>query len=273
MGDRLSDSPLEPAPFVLTGRRTVVIGAGSGIGRGTACTLADLGATVVVADIDKAAAGETLGLIESSGGQGKSRALDVTDPDATRTLIDEVSDDLGGLDILVNSVGVTRSIDFLDITPADWDWIERINLRGMFFATQAAGKRMAAQGGGRIVNISSISGKGHRLATNPVYASTKGAVITLGRVAASRLGASNVTVNTVCPGLTLTPMTERLYRTRAQEQGRDFDDLIAERATPTALGRINTVDDIALAVAFLVSPAARNITGQSLNVDAGLVWD
>jgi 3-hydroxybutyrate dehydrogenase len=83
----------------------------------------------------------------------------------------------------------------------------------------------------------------------------------------------NVTVNTVCPGLTLTPMTEWLYATRAREQDRSFDDLIAERAAPTALRRINTVDDIALAVAFLVSPAARNITGQSLNVDAGLVWD
>src|SRR5438093_11646719 len=117
---------MEPGPFALTEQRAVVIGAGSGIGRGVAPTLAELGATVVVADIDQAAANETLAAIEALGGQGRSRMLDVAD--ATRALLDEIIDDLGRLDILVNSAGVTRYIDFLDVTPADWVGMEHSNL-------------------------------------------------------------------------------------------------------------------------------------------------
>jgi NAD(P)-dependent dehydrogenase (short-subunit alcohol dehydrogenase family) len=259
--------------FSLPDQCAVVLGAGSGIGRGVACTLARLGSAVVVADIDEPAAAETAATIIAAGGRALSRRVDVADPSATRALFDQAIIDVGRFDILVNSVGVTRYIDFLEVTPQDWDWIAGINLRGLFFATQAAAERMAAQGGGRIVNIASTAGKGHKYASNPVYASTKGAVVILGRNAASRFGPSNVTVNTVCPGLTMTPLMEHNSRSRSAEVGKSYEDFVADLSAIRALNRINTVEDVALAVAFLVSPAARNITGQSLNVDAGLVWD
>jgi NAD(P)-dependent dehydrogenase (short-subunit alcohol dehydrogenase family) len=259
------------SPFSLADQRAVVFGASSGIGRGVACTLAALGATVIVTDIDEAGAAETVALVEAAGGRALARTADVSDPAATRALLEDVARER--LDVMVNSAGVTRYIDFLEVTPADWDWIENINLRGTFFATQAAAGLMAASGGGRIVNISSIAGKGLKAASNPVYASTKGAVITLARNAAARFGRSNVTVNTVCPGLVMTPLVERNTRQRSAELGCTFDEYVDKITADTSLGRINTVDDIANAVAFLVSPAARNITGQSLNVDAGVVWD
>jgi 3-oxoacyl-[acyl-carrier protein] reductase len=254
----------------LTGETALVFGAASGIGAGVVRTLAALGAQVVAADID----GVRLRRVaaEITAGNATVREIDVADAIATSRLIDDVVHEYGALDILVNSAAVTRYLDFLDVTPGDWDWMEGINLRGLFFVTQAAARQMASQGGGRIVNISSIAGK-DRHSSNAVYACTKGAIITLGRNAAARFGPHNVTVNTVCPGITLTPLVERNARLRAEQRRISPDEHLAEIASRSALGRINTVEDVANAVAFLVSPMARNITGQSLNVDGGVVWD
>jgi NAD(P)-dependent dehydrogenase (short-subunit alcohol dehydrogenase family) len=248
-----------------TGQTALVIGAASGIGESVASSLAALNAHVVAADInwpDEADGSNNL----------EQRRLDVADPTATAALIAEIAEARGKLDILVNTAAVTRYIDFLEVTPDEWDWIQGVNLRGLFFVTQAAAGQMARQGGGRIVNLSSVAGK-DKHASNPVYACTKGAIITLGRNAAARFGRDNVTINTVCPGLTITPLVERNAVLRAAQKGVTPDVHLAEISSRSAVGRPNTPEDVANAVVFLVSPMARNITGQSINVDGGIVWD
>jgi len=177
----------------------------------------------------------------------------------------------GRLDVIVNNAGVTRRAYIMDLTEADWDRIHRVNAKGVFFCLQGAARRMIDQGGGRIINIASIAGRGYAGTSNAAYAASKGAVIALTRTAAQQLGRHNITVNAICPGVTRTPLLDQIFTAMQEKEGISKADAEARAARPIPLGRINEPEDIAAMAIFLASPGSRNITGQAYNVDGGLI--
>ena len=255
-------------------RVALVTGAGRGIGRAIADRLAHAGHTVVLADLDADAATVAAAAIaDTTGAQTDVQVVDVADAADAQTLVRSAVERHGRLDVLVNNAGVARSIDFFDVSPDDWDWLHSINARGAFFCMQEAARAMREQGGGAIVNVASIGGKGWHHASSVAYVSSKAGVIAMTRYAAIELAPHSVTVNSVCPGLTSTEIFNAMMQLRSEEAGVPLEQYVARHTERVPLGRLNDPSDIAEAVAFLASPAARNITGQSLNVDGGIVFD
>lgn len=261
---------------ILQDKVVLVTGAGAGIGRAIAAAMAQNGAIVAAADIDRAAAERTAG--ECAGHRGRSIAIaaDCGDVAGIDAMVARTVAELGRLDVIVNNAGVTRYSDIMDLTEADWDRIHRVNAKGVFFCLQRAAREMIKQfeadgSGGRIVNMASISGRGYPGASNAAYAASKGAVIALTKMAAQQLGRYNINVNAICPGVTRTELGQRNAVARAAERGMTIEAMQAEQERAIPIGRANTPDDIAAMALFLASPGARNITGQSYNVDGGLV--
>jgi NAD(P)-dependent dehydrogenase (short-subunit alcohol dehydrogenase family) len=255
---------------VLQDKVALVTGAGAGIGRAIALGLAAEGAIVAAADIDLAAAQKSVEAV------GSNRALavqaDCGDVASIDAMIEKTVGEFGRLDIIVNNAGVTRYSYIMDLTEADWDRIHRVNAKGVFFCLQRAAKEMIdRKTGGRIINIASISGRGYAGASNAAYAASKGAVIALTKMAAQQLGRYDINVNAICPGVTRTELGARNSVTRAAARGITVEELQAEQERGIPIGRANTPEDIAAMAVFLASPGARNITGQSYNVDGGLV--
>ncbi len=249
----------------------LVTGAGAGIGKATAVAMAEAGAAVAAADIDLAAAQRTAA--EAAGNNRRAIAIeaDCGDVSSIEAMIARTIAELGRLDVVVNNAGVTRYAEIMDLTEADWDRIHRVNAKGVFFCLQHAAREMIKQGGGRIINIASISGRGYPGASNAAYAASKGAVIALTKTAAQQLGRHNINVNAICPGVTRTELGARNAVARAAERGITVAELQAEQESHIPIRRANLPEDIAAMAVFLASPGARNITGQSYNVDGGLV--
>lgn len=249
----------------------LVTGAGAGIGRATALAMAGAAADVAAADIDLAAAQRTA--VEAAGNNRRAIAIeaDCGDVASIDAMVARTVAELGRLDVIVNNAGVTRYAEIMDLTEADWDRINRVNAKGVFFCLQRAAREMIKQGGGRIINIASISGRGYAGASNAAYAASKGAVIALTKTAAQQLGPHNVNVNAICPGVTRTELGARNAVARAAERGITIAELQAQQEAVIPIRRANLPEDIAAMAVFLASPGARNITGQSYNVDGGLV--
>jgi len=255
----------------LQDKAVLVTGAGAGIGRAIALAMAAEGAAVAAADIDAAAAQRTAAA--AAGGNRRTVAIeaDCGDVASIDAMVTRTVAELGRLDVIVNNAGVTRYAYIMDLTEADWDRIHRVNAKGVFFCLQRAAREMIPRGGGRIINMASISGRGYAGASNAAYAASKGAVIALTKMAAQQLGRHNINVNAICPGITRTELGARNAVTRAAERGVSVEELYAQQEAGIPIGRANTPEDIAAMAVFLASPAARNITGQCYNVDGGLV--
>jgi NAD(P)-dependent dehydrogenase (short-subunit alcohol dehydrogenase family) len=266
---------------ILADQVVLVTGAGGGIGRAIGLMLAANGAIVAAADIDASAAQVTAADCSQEGAAVENRRAiaieaDCGDVASIDRMIERTVAELGRLDAIVNNAGVTRYAYIMDLTEADWDRIHRVNAKGVFFCLQRAAREMIRQyeadgSGGRIINIASISGRGYAGASNAAYAASKGAVISLTKMAAQQLGRFNVNVNAICPGVTRTELGARNAVTRAAERGISVEQMQAEQEAQIPIRRANTPDDIAAMALFLASPGARNITGQSYNVDGGLV--
>lgn len=249
----------------LAGKTAVVTGGAAGIGRATAEILARHGATVVIADIDKDQGSE---LAESLTGPDRPALfchVDMADVAGVRAMVDEATRLTGTVDILVNNAAVSSPIPMLEITEDDWDRVMNVNLRGLFFCLQATAEVMRTQGSGKIVNISAISGKGAGGTANVAYAASKAGVIMLTRSAAMVLGQDGINVNCVCPGRTDTGLLAQARKVNPNMHGTN--------AFTPVLNRMSQPSAIADAVFFLASPMADDITGQSINVDNGVVWD
>jgi NAD(P)-dependent dehydrogenase (short-subunit alcohol dehydrogenase family) len=173
----------------------------------------------------------------------------------------------------MNNAGVTKKLDFFEVSEADWDWIHAINAKGVFFCMQAVAREMAKQRSGKIVNIASIAGKGFRGTSNIAYAGSKGAVIAMTRIGASQLAKHNINVNAICPGVTRTEMYDRIIKGMAEREKITEAEALARMDAAIPLRRSNSPDDIAHMAVFLASDEAQNITGQSFNVDGGIMWD
>jgi NAD(P)-dependent dehydrogenase (short-subunit alcohol dehydrogenase family) len=263
-----------PLPaMILANRVAIVTGAGLGIGRATALALAGAGAHVAAVDIDGGVAKLTADAVAVIGPRSLAIDTDVADVASIDQMVQRVMATFGRIDVLVNNAGVTRRAYIMDLTEADWDRIMGVNAKGAFFCLQRVAREMIAKRSGVIVNIASIAGKGYAGTSNAIYAASKGSIISLTRTAAQQLARHNINVNAICPGTTVTALSEDNVATRAREEGVSVEDMKRRRNAAIPLGRPNDPEDIAALAVFLASPGARNITGQSLNVDGGVIFD
>jgi NAD(P)-dependent dehydrogenase (short-subunit alcohol dehydrogenase family) len=257
----------------LSGQIALVTGAGQGIGKASALALARAGADVVAADINSETAKETAAGITALGRRSLALQADIGSVADIDRMVAEAVAAFGRIDILVNNAGVTRRAYIMDLTEEDWDRIHRVNAKGVFFCLQRVAREMIPRRSGRIINIASIAGKGFAGTSNAIYAASKGAVISLTKTAAQQLGPHNLNVNAVCPGIVRTKLYDDLIRVIAQKESISTDEALRRALKIVPLERANEPEDIAAMIVFLASPGARNITGQSLNVDGGLVPD
>ena len=257
-------------PFDLTGRVAVVAGAASGIGRATATALARAGADVAVADVDAAGLEETAALVATSGRRGLAVPTDVTSKADVDALVERAVAELGRLDVMANVAGIILDGPVLDTTEADLDRVVAVNLKGVLFGCQAALRVMVDQGSGSIVNMTSavIDQPAPGLGS---YAISKAGVAMLTRVAALEGGRHGVRVNAVAPGFVETPMTRRRATSGdGAVDERRMEAIRARARSGSPLGLTGEPDDIANAVVYLASDAARFVTGQILRPNGGV---
>jgi len=228
---------------------------------------------VAAADVDAGAAKATADAVAALGARSLALDIDVGDLAAIDRMVGQVLAAFGQIDVLVNNAGVTRRADIMDLTEQDWDRIMRVNAKGVFFCLQRVAREMIPRRRGSIVNVASIAGKGYAGTSNAIYAASKGSVISLTRTAAQQLARHDINVNAICPGVTVTALSEANVAVRARDEGVSVEEMKRRRNAVIPLGRANEPEDVAALAVFLASPAARNITGQSLNVDGGLVFD
>jgi NAD(P)-dependent dehydrogenase (short-subunit alcohol dehydrogenase family) len=256
--------------MLLEDRVCLVTGVGAGMGRAIALRCTEEGALVLGADVDDDRGRATM---EEAGDAGAYVPCDVGDIAAIEGFVNTAMDRHGRIDALVNNAGITKSLGFFDVTEADWDRINRVNNKGLFFCMQAVARVMREQRGGKIVNIASIAGKGYRGTSNIAYAGTKGSVIAMTRIAASQLARYDINVNAICPGATRTDLYQQVMSELIERQGISAEDARKRLDVSIPLRRSNEPEDIANLAVWLASDQARNVTGQSWNVDGGLVWD
>jgi len=251
-------SPHLPS-FRLDGKVAVVTGASRGIGRGLAEALAAAGASVAVTARDHATATGIAVAINALGGHARGYPLDVTQTEAIAPTFDRIKEELGSLDILVANAGLGANHPAVDVTEDDWDEMMDVNLKGLFFTAQAAGRLMLEAGGGRIIAISSQASL-VGIVDHAVYSASKGGVNQLVRVLALEWGSAGVTVNAVAPTFTYTPGTaERL----------DDPEYRAAVEARIPIGKVGTIADVGGAVVYLASDAAGMVNGSILTVDGG----
>ncbi len=244
----------------LTGKAAVVTGGSRGIGKGIALRLAQQGADICISFRDnQAAADQTKAELEALGRRAISVQGDATKQESADALIKAALEAFGKVDILVNNAGITRDDLIMRMSPEDWRDVLETNLFGAFYALKAVTRPMLRAKGGRIINITSVSGQAGQMG-QANYSSAKAGLIGLTKAAARELGSRGITVNAVAPGFVLTELTQDLN-----------DDLKSQITDRTPLGRFGTVEEIAYAVAFLASDEAAYITGQVLAIDGGLV--
>jgi 2-hydroxycyclohexanecarboxyl-CoA dehydrogenase len=243
----------------LEGRVAFVTGAGRGMGKAIAERLAAEGARLAVTDIDKDAA---VAVAAALGGAALAVHLDVTDAGSVGAAVEEVAAALGPIEVLVNNAGWDRMAPFVDTDEQLWDRLIAINLKGVLHTCKAVVPQMAEQRVGRIVNISSDAGRVGSTG-EAVYSATKAGIIGFTKTLAREVAKHGITVNTVCPGPTDTPLLEEMV-------GAGNDRLISSLQRAIPLGRLGRPEDIAAAVAFLASDDASFITGQTLSVSGGL---
>lgn len=249
----------------------LVTGAASGIGEAIAQAFVAEGATVLVTDRNVSGAWRVAHAIGAEAAE-----LDVREPEHWQSVIDALLTREGRLDVLVNNAGVVRVQPFLEVQPADWDFVHSVNARGLFFAVQAGARRMLAQAPlapgrprGKIVNVASIAGRSGR-PMFAAYAASKAAAISVTQSAALAF-APDLTVNAICPGVVETEMWRTIDREWTSHDGREVGAAWKDRLQAIPLVRPERPEDLAGIAAFFAGPDSDYVTGQSYHVDGGVL--
>lgn len=274
----------------LSGKVAIVTGAGrpKGIGRAAALKLAEQGASVVVTDICRVrkelevpevgfTLGDDVGLlhklvgeIEGRGGKGLALTLDVTDTDQIAACIEKTCDAFGGVDILFNNAGIVVGVgSFLEIPGANWDLSWQVNVKGMVEMCRAVIPKMQANGGGAIINTSSMAGL-TAVAGYSGYTTTKFAVVGLSKSIAAEFGPDNIRCNAICPGNILTDMGEAEVNFIAETRGISHEAALKAYGDMAALARAGQPEEIGDLVAFLAGPHSSFITGAAIPIHGGI---
>lgn len=255
-------------------KTVVVTGAGSGIGRTIAATLADRGWQVVVTDINGEAAATAAASLNSSAGQAhESAVLDVSDPEAAARVADDIADRLS-LDAWVSNAGISFMQRFLDMPIERYDKTLEINLKGVFVCGQAAARAMVRTGRrGAIVNTASMAGKQGKVPFLADYVASKFGVVGLTQAMAFELAEHGIRVNSICPGYVATPMQERELAWEASLRGTEPEAVKQLWIDDTPLGRLEEPEDVARVVAFLLGDDSAFMTGEALAINGGAFMD
>ena len=260
--------------YDLDGQAAIVTGAGRGIGRAIALRLGREGAAVTVADLDESNASEVAREIAAAGSRSHAVAVDVSRKDEVECMVHAAVERFGRLDILVNNAGIGLVATLMDTDEEAWDAQMNVNAKGVLLCSQAAARRMIAQGhGGRIVNNASGAGKiapGKDLPLG-AYAASKHAVVGITRQMGLELSDHGILVNCVCAGIVDTPMWDLIDRETAKLRGAPAGSVKEAAVAAIPLGRIQQPEDVANLVAFLASSDAGYMTGQAYNVCGGIL--
>ncbi len=240
----------------------LITGAGRGIGKAIALAFAREGAIVAANDITPVNLTPAVAEIQSRGGRAQAYIFDVAKRIPCFSMVEQVLNDWGQIDILINNAGVEPHAPLLDLDEWDWQRTLDVNLSGAFYLTQACGRAMRHQGGGCMVNIASIAGRAFGLRNRSAYVASKMGLIGLTRAAALELAPYQIRVNAVCPGVIETEMTAAL---------RQDETMMESWLSSIPQRRLGKPEDVVGLVLFLCSPAAAYINGQAINVDGGKV--
>jgi NAD(P)-dependent dehydrogenase (short-subunit alcohol dehydrogenase family) len=256
--------------YDFSGKVAFVTGAASGIGMAASQLFAEGGARIVAIDRNAQNLKETIARLPVHGEGHIVLGRDLRSGKGARDVIPEGLQKTGRIDILVNSAGVCHFNRINEISVEEWDEIMEIDVRALFFASVAAAEAMDGKRGGRIINLGSNAGrKGRALSAH--YAAAKAAVKSLTESLTLAYGGKNITVNTVCPAVTETPMWEGNFRELTRITGKTPAELKETWSRQTPLGRVGTTSDVANLIAFLASDKAEFITGQEINVCGGFM--
>ena len=254
----------------------IITGAGRGIGEAIARRYASEGARLVLADINQDAVTSLASELSEHGVDVLPLSIDISDPEASSRMIDESTEYYGRIDVMVNNAGVIRVKSFLETTTQDWDYMQSVNARGLFFSVQACARQMLSQvpladgrPTGKIINMSSIAGRSGR-GLICAYSASKAAVIMITQSGASEFS-PKVTVNSICPGPVDTEMWVKIDAQWAAIEGKPTGSVWSERVKGVPMGRAQKPEDVASMACFLASTDSDFITGQSYHVDGGLL--
>ena len=252
-------SDFEMPSLRLDGRAALVTGGGRGLGLGMALALAHAGADIALAARTKHELEEAAEQVQAVGRKSLVLPADVSDVSVVQAMVDAAADHFGRLDILVNAAGINIRQPVDSFTEADWDRLMAINLKGAFFASREAARRMRQRGKGKIINVGSVAFE--IIVPNvALYAISKGGMRQMTRSLAVEWARDNICVNAIAPGRFWTKMTDAIFSN---------DALYASAVSPIPLGRPGTASDLAGATVLLASDASDYITGQTIFVDGG----
>jgi 3-oxoacyl-[acyl-carrier protein] reductase len=243
--------------MILRGKVAVVTGAGQGIGRGIAVKLAERGADVIVSDINAQTARQTAKEVNALGGRTLAVEVDVAQRSQVENMVTNVVTEFGKIDILVNNAGIARSATLLKLTDEAWDEVLDVNLKGIFYTTQAVAPHMIDARYGKIINISSIYARTGAVGDSN-YVASKAGIVGFTKSVARELARHNINVNAILPGMVDTPLLQGIP-----------DEYLRPMIKEIPLRRVGTPEDIGHVAAFLASDEASYITGAAIEVTGG----
>lgn len=248
-------------------RKVLITGAASGLGRGLSICLAQAGHAIMATDIDLEGAQETVSQIKASAGEAAAYSLDVTSEQDIRRLLVERSE--ARIEVLINNAGLQHVAKVEEFPVAKWDLLLDVMLKGTFLMTRAVLPGMRARGFGRIINVGSI----HSLVASPfksAYVAAKHALLGFAKAVALETAGLDITINTICPAYIRTPLVEAQLKAQAHVRGISEGEVIQQiMLAPMPKQAFITCEEVAAAIEYLMSPLARNVTGQTITIDGG----